>query len=137
MITNFQRKRYSFLSFLFFSSGLLSYPLPCLSYFSQSNPFTIGQRHIFCNSEVYNKPCKVNHKHFSQSPLSFLSSRSGSSSALFSTYTSISAEPGSMEREIQNPSKNPLNEQSCVLIVGASRGIGLEFAKQCLSKGTV
>ena len=46
----------------------------------------------------------------------------------------ISAPPGSMEKEDQSPI-NPLGAGCRVLVVGASRGIGLEFVRQCLSKG--
>lgn len=35
----------------------------------------------------------------------------------------------------EQPCLNPINSESCVLLVGATRGIGLEFAKQITSKG--
>lgn len=34
------------------------------------------------------------------------------------------------------PRKNPFGRESTVLVVGASRGLGLEFVKQLLSKGS-
>ena len=46
----------------------------------------------------------------------------------------ISALPGTLDKEDQTPC-NPLDASSRVLVVGASRGIGLEFCKQLLSRG--
>ena len=46
----------------------------------------------------------------------------------------ISIHPGTSQPEDQ-PKLNPINASCNVLIVGATRGIGLEFVKQCLSKG--
>jgi len=46
----------------------------------------------------------------------------------------ISVSPGTSPVEEQ-PKLNPIDSTCTVLIVGATRGIGLEFVKQCLSKG--
>lgn len=51
-----------------------------------------------------------------------------------SVYSSISAIPNTSSKEDQT-TITPLNEASTVLIVGATRGIGLEFAKQLTNKG--
>ena len=51
-----------------------------------------------------------------------------------SIYSAVSAPPGTSPKETQNL-VTPLNEASTVLIVGATRGIGLEFAKQLKNKG--
>ena len=124
-------RRYSLLSFLFLSSRLICYPVTSSSYFltayKHTNPNPIG-------TTISTGKRQESLLSLSQSSAT---NRIGSSSARFSSYASISADPGSMERETQDPSKNPLNEKSCVLVVGASRGIGLEFVKQCLSKGIV
>ena len=48
-------------------------------------------------------------------------------------YSSISAIPGTMRREDQ-PCLNPIDQHSVVLVVGGTRGIGLEFVKQLLAK---
>ena len=47
----------------------------------------------------------------------------------------ISVSPGTSPVEDQ-PKLNPIDSTCTVLIVGATRGIGLEFVKQCLSKGS-
>ena len=46
----------------------------------------------------------------------------------------ISALPGTLDKEDQTPC-NPFGADSRVLVVGASRGIGLEFVRQLLAKG--
>mmetsp|Transcript_2583 Transcript_2583/g.5621 ORF Transcript_2583/g.5621 Transcript_2583/m.5621 type:complete len:352 (+) Transcript_2583:24-1079(+) len=46
----------------------------------------------------------------------------------------ISVTPGESPVEEQN-ALNPINESCTILVVGTSRGIGIEFAKQCLDKG--
>ena len=46
----------------------------------------------------------------------------------------FSAQPGTLEKEDQKV-LTPLGAESQVLVVGASRGIGLEFASQLLEKG--
>lgn len=46
----------------------------------------------------------------------------------------FSALPGSMEKEDQTV-KTPLGSNSHVLVVGASRGLGLEFCEKLLAKG--
>lgn len=46
----------------------------------------------------------------------------------------ISAVPGVKTKDVQNDN-NPINSASTVLIIGASRGIGLEFARQLASRG--
>mmetsp|Transcript_4310 Transcript_4310/g.5017 ORF Transcript_4310/g.5017 Transcript_4310/m.5017 type:complete len:348 (+) Transcript_4310:73-1116(+) len=46
----------------------------------------------------------------------------------------ISVPPGESPVEEQD-NHNPIDESCTVLVVGASRGIGLEFVKQCLQKG--
>lgn len=53
----------------------------------------------------------------------------------FKGYSSISVPPGEMPKEIQDVSINPIGTESTVLVVGASRGIGLEFVEQLLAKG--
>ena len=51
------------------------------------------------------------------------------------SYNSISAPPGEVCKERQDVSINPISSSSTVLVVGASRGIGLEFIHQLLNKG--
>jgi len=46
----------------------------------------------------------------------------------------ISVRPGDAPVEEQR-AKNPITEQSTILVVGASRGIGWEFVAQCLHQG--
>lgn len=46
----------------------------------------------------------------------------------------ISAVPGEKTIEKQ-PVRTPVDGNSSVLVVGASRGLGLEFVSQCLSRG--
>mmetsp|Transcript_24954 Transcript_24954/g.58902 ORF Transcript_24954/g.58902 Transcript_24954/m.58902 type:complete len:346 (+) Transcript_24954:94-1131(+) len=46
----------------------------------------------------------------------------------------VSVPPGESPVEEQNP-LNPIDESCTVLVVGSSRGIGIEFVKQCLGKG--
>uniref|UniRef100_A0A7S4N4A4 Short-chain dehydrogenase/reductase SDR n=1 Tax=Odontella aurita TaxID=265563 RepID=A0A7S4N4A4_9STRA len=45
-----------------------------------------------------------------------------------------SAVPGIHETEVQ-PSRNPIGPNSSVLVVGGTRGIGLEFVRQCAQRG--
>ena len=52
----------------------------------------------------------------------------------FKGYKSVSVPPGEMPKESQS-SINPIDTQSTVLVIGASRGIGLEFVEQLLKKG--
>ena len=52
----------------------------------------------------------------------------------FSAYRSISVPPGELPKETQS-AINPINQDSVVLLIGASRGIGLEFVDQLLKKG--
>eukprot|EP00591_Stephanopyxis_turris_P013055 CAMPEP_0195530846 /NCGR_PEP_ID=MMETSP0794_2-20130614/33931_1 /TAXON_ID=515487 /ORGANISM="Stephanopyxis turris, Strain CCMP 815" /LENGTH=338 /DNA_ID=CAMNT_0040662445 /DNA_START=51 /DNA_END=1067 /DNA_ORIENTATION=+ len=47
---------------------------------------------------------------------------------------SISAPPGKSSIEEQ-PIRNPIDKSSVILIIGGTRGIGLEFVKQCARKG--
>jgi NAD(P)-dependent dehydrogenase (short-subunit alcohol dehydrogenase family) len=61
-------------------------------------------------------------------------SNSALASSSYSSYTSISVPPGTMPVEEQ-PCLTPLNSDSTVLVIGASRGLGLEFAKQLKEKG--
>jgi NAD(P)-dependent dehydrogenase (short-subunit alcohol dehydrogenase family) len=51
------------------------------------------------------------------------------------SYNSISAPPGEVCKERQDVSINPISSSSTVLVVGASRGIGLEFIHQLLKRG--
>jgi NAD(P)-dependent dehydrogenase (short-subunit alcohol dehydrogenase family) len=53
----------------------------------------------------------------------------------FKGYSSLSVPPGEMPKEAQDTSINPIDESSLVLVVGASRGLGLEFVEQLLAKG--
>lgn len=46
----------------------------------------------------------------------------------------LSAQPGVKTLEEQ-PSRTPIGADSTVLVIGASRGLGLEFASQCASRG--
>ncbi|VEU38524.1 unnamed protein product [Pseudo-nitzschia multistriata] len=46
----------------------------------------------------------------------------------------VSVAPGESPVEEQ-PSLNPIDDSCTILVVGSSRGIGLEFVKQCLDKG--
>lgn len=48
-------------------------------------------------------------------------------------YSSISAPPNSMQREDQ-PCLNPIDQNSVVLVIGGTRGLGIEFVKQLLVK---
>jgi NAD(P)-dependent dehydrogenase (short-subunit alcohol dehydrogenase family) len=48
---------------------------------------------------------------------------------------SYSATPGTLDEEDQ-PVRTPLDSNSTVLVVGATRGIGLEFVRQLLAKGS-
>jgi len=50
------------------------------------------------------------------------------------TVPSVDGIPGQDIKEEQ-PVRNPIDEKSTVLVVGSSRGIGLEFVKQCAEKG--
>ena len=52
----------------------------------------------------------------------------------FKGYNSISVPPGEMPKEPQT-AVNPIDSDSCVLVIGASRGLGLEFVEQLLKKG--
>ena len=47
----------------------------------------------------------------------------------------ISVSPGEYESVEEQKILNPIDENCTVLIVGSTRGIGIEFVKQCLSKG--
>ena len=47
----------------------------------------------------------------------------------------ISVSPGEYESVEEQKVLNPIDENCTVLIVGSTRGIGIEFVKQCLSKG--
>ena len=61
-------------------------------------------------------------------------SKKSSHTVLKSSYHSISVPPGTSPLEEQTI-KTPLDSSAVVLVVGASRGIGLEFVKQLSSKG--
>ena len=63
-----------------------------------------------------------------------MSAASGTSTAQAAGYSSISVPPGTMPHEDQ-PCLTAIDSNSCVLLVGATRGIGLEFAKQIITKG--
>lgn len=52
----------------------------------------------------------------------------------FKGYNSISVPPGEMPKESQS-AVNPIDSESTVLVIGASRGIGLEFVEQLLKRG--
>eukprot|EP00560_Eucampia_antarctica_P008507 CAMPEP_0197825394 /NCGR_PEP_ID=MMETSP1437-20131217/2488_1 /TAXON_ID=49252 ORGANISM="Eucampia antarctica, Strain CCMP1452" /NCGR_SAMPLE_ID=MMETSP1437 /ASSEMBLY_ACC=CAM_ASM_001096 /LENGTH=305 /DNA_ID=CAMNT_0043425377 /DNA_START=215 /DNA_END=1132 /DNA_ORIENTATION=+ len=48
--------------------------------------------------------------------------------------SAVSATPGTLEKEDQ-PVRNLMDESCVVLVVGGTRGIGLEFVKQCAERG--
>ena len=61
-------------------------------------------------------------------------SMSSSSTPAFTLPDPVVVQPGTSPIESQEK-RNPIDETCTVLIIGATRGIGLEFVKQCIQRG--